>query len=125
MSDPEIYRRLGTVEEDTRKLYGAMSELTTEIKLISQATHTMQKTLEAMNSINSTMHDHDKRLINNSSQIENLTKRMDEIGNLDDQVSDLDKRVTSNESVTGLVKWLASSIVLSAIGLSMTAIFGQ
>ena len=117
MAETEYGRRIGDVEKDTRSIYQAINELTVEIRLLAQSHETTQSSLNRTNQLIEQHHEHDKRLQAVESKVEAIRSALD-------VVDDLDKRITSNEAVTGVAKWLTAGIVLAVVGVLANQLAG-
>lgn len=103
-------RRQEAVEQDVKAIFKAISQLTIDMKLMTQSTITTQRSMEEMRKAMDAQHEMDKRL-------QAVEIAVDHLDGLPKALETLNARVTSNESVATIIKWVSASVGLSAIGV--------
>ena len=109
MSDPEIYRRLDTLEATDRDLHKSVNQLSLDIGLLVQSTQSMNKMLEKLGEVDSKY----------ASRFEALDKEYS------NKIHILDRRLSNTEDGVKMVRFLGAGTVLALIGIAVTALFGK
>jgi len=124
-----LRRLIREQSEEVSELRKLISELTMEVRLLAQASSAIQQTLEKREDMAVSLHSHDKRIEANTHHINNLmsyaAKADEGITHLKDrEIPDIKQEISTNKSAVNLMKFMASGVVLSGIGLIMNAMFG-
>ena len=122
----ELARRTSVNEDDIRNLYRTINDLASDMKVMAEATKTMQLTLkESRRSSGQTielLHEHALQLQDNRMAVKAVTSKVDEMGDVKTALHELDKRITKNEGVTTLVKRWIVRMILSTAGVAATVL---
>lgn len=115
-NDSEFNRRLTNLENAERNLSNAVNELITETKLVAQATNSMQRTLEKLGDV------YDKF----SAQEHKYDTALKELDfKYAKQVQLLSEEISKNKDFRdgyNRIKW---GVIMSFIGLAVTAVIGS
>lgn len=102
-----------------RELVAVVHAMDTDIKLIAQATATMQQAITQLTDVVKEQHEQDKRISSIEGLLELTLAKQAELAKLPDQLHEQDKRIAKNEGAASNLKSAITFLSTVAAGVAI------